>query len=73
MVGAVELTILLVVSLAVVIGLVWVLLRSRYRGLAEQTLAANEATERRLVEINETLSTMRGQLASLERILTQVE
>ena len=73
MLGTVELAVLLVIILTVVIGLVWVLPRSRYRGLAERTLAANQATERRLAEMTETLSTMRAQLASLERILTQVE
>jgi hypothetical protein len=35
--------------------------------------AAQEATERRLAEIAAELSAMRAQLASLERVLTQVE
>jgi hypothetical protein len=36
-------------------------------------VAADEANERRLAEIAAELSAMRTQLASLERVLTQIE
>jgi len=72
MLGTIELLTLLVLVVAVPAVLIWVLIRSRRRGIAELT-AAQEATERRLAEIAAELSTMRTQLASLERVLTQVE
>jgi hypothetical protein len=76
MVGAVELLILMAVLIAgvgMLIAVAWRLTGSRYRKLAEQMVAADEANERRLAEIAAELSAMRTQLASLERVLTQIE
>jgi Tfp pilus assembly protein PilO len=73
MLGAAELLILMVLLVTVVAALIWVMTRSRYRKLIEQAVAAHEANERRLAEIASELSAMRAQLASLERVLTQVE
>jgi hypothetical protein len=67
----------LLIVLALPIAIVWALTRvsrhSGYRALADQMVAANEANERRLAEIAAELSTIRSQLASLERVLTQIE
>jgi alkylation response protein AidB-like acyl-CoA dehydrogenase len=76
MIGIVELLVLAAVSIAgvgVLIAVAWRLTRSRYRELADQMVAAHEANERRLAEIAAELSAMRTQLASLERVLTQIE
>jgi hypothetical protein len=63
----------LLVVLALPIAVVWALTRVRYRKLADQMVAAQEANERRLAEIAAELSTIRSQLASLERVLTEIE
>jgi hypothetical protein len=63
----------LLVVLALPIAIVWALTRTRYRKLADQMVAAQEANERRLAEIAAELSTIRSQLASLERVLTEIE
>jgi CRISPR/Cas system CSM-associated protein Csm2 small subunit len=64
---------LLLFFVAVPVLLLWLLIRPQYRRLAAQTAAAHEANERRWAEITAELSSMRVQLASLERVLTQVE
>jgi hypothetical protein len=45
----------------------------QYRKLAEQAVAAHEASERRMAEIAAELSTMRTHMASLKRVLTEIE
>lgn len=45
----------------------------QYHELAAQAVAAQEATERRMAEVAAELSTMRTHMASLERVLTEIE
>lgn len=76
--GAVELLILLVVLVLPVVVVLWLVARARtraagYRALAEQSVAATQANERRLDEIAAELAGMRDQLASLQRVLSEVE
>ncbi|MBB2740555.1 UNVERIFIED_ORG: nitrate/nitrite-specific signal transduction histidine kinase [Microbispora rosea subsp. rosea] len=46
---------------------------AEYRKLAEGAAQAQEATERRLAELGERFGQMQTRLASIERILEQVE
>ena len=44
-----------------------------YRKLAEEAVRAQESIDRRLDDLSERLKTMDGRMASLERILKEVE
>ena len=72
-IGSIELLIILVLLIAGVWALIRASKRSGYRALADQMVAANEANERRLAEIAAEIATIRSQLTSLERVLTQIE